>query len=323
MTWVFKQIKPQKARGKFVEALWQDPAWSAETKFDGDRRIAQFCPSGLVRFTGCRESVDGTGFVEKSAQVPHLSCIGHLLAMTQRVKAMAGTVLDGEMVAPLGKEIKGGRSKYVTSIMGSSPWEAVRKQREGGFLCYVAFDCLWYKGEDLRSAPLVHRRHFLFEAVKQWSNDYVHQAHAYTKESEKRRAWESADEGLVFKYQDHEYGQERWWVKLKKEATADVVAIGFKKGKGKYAGMVGAIEFGQWRTGSMGTQKVLKSFGTARGFTDQAMKDMGRHPSHYLGKVFRIKHNGREPTGAFRHPRFDVWRPDKGPRDCVYDPEET
>jgi hypothetical protein len=42
-----------------------------------------------------------------------------------------------------------------------------------------------------------------------------------------------------------------------------------------------------------------------------------------VGKVFRIKHNGREPTGAFRHPRFDCWRLDKDPHDCIWYPEES
>jgi ATP-dependent DNA ligase len=44
--------------------------------------------------------------------------------------------------------------------------------------------------------------------------------------------WESAREGLVFKHEDHTYGDEKLWVKLKKEATADVVVMGFEPGKG-------------------------------------------------------------------------------------------
>jgi ATP-dependent DNA ligase len=140
----FMQIKPQKARGKFLESFWTDPAWSAENKEDGDRRISQFCSAGLwgVRFTGTRESVDGTGYVEKSVNLPHLC--------KMKFDNLTGTVLDGEIVAPWAENLPGGSSKHVTAIMGSSPERAVALQRERGWLEYRVFDCLWFKGEDLR-----------------------------------------------------------------------------------------------------------------------------------------------------------------------------
>lgn len=312
MTWKFKQIKPQKARGKFTEALWADPTYSAENKYDGDRRIAQFC-GGRPRFTGTRQSVDGTGFVEKTANLPHLTKLP--------VLGLDGTVLDGEIVVPHGKKVLGGASKYVTAIMGSSPEEAVRKQREGGFLCYVVFDCLWYKGADVRGAYLHERRECVHDALQLWASSYVSQVRVHERESERRRAWMAAPEGLVFKHEDHTYGDEKLWIKLKKEATADVVVMGYKKGRGQFAGMVGSIIFGQRWPKRYG--RDLAEMGAARGFDFAVMQALTNNPKHYLGKVFRIIHNGREPTGRFRHPRFDGWRDDKDPTDCIWNPEET
>lgn len=322
MTWKFKQIKPQKARGKFLESMWTDPAWSAENKYDGDRRIAQFC-GVLVRLTGTRESVDGTGFVEKSHNLPHLQIWEGVL------NRLDGTALDGEIVAPFAKDLPGGESKYVTAIMGSLPERAIALQKQHGWLEYRVFDCLWYKGMSLLDEPLAARRDSAFQAVEAWGNKYVKLVPSYIKETEKRAAWEQAKEGLVFKHEDHLYGNERLWVKLKKEATADVVVIGFELGKGKYRGQVGAIIFGQYAKSKKGrTWKSKMDFGLVRlgtcsGFDDAMRLKMGMKPHYFKGRVFRIRHNGCEPTGAFRHPRFDSWRDDKSAKNCVYDPEET
>lgn len=312
----FMQIKPQKCRGKFTESMWLDPAWSAEVKYDGDRRITQFC-RGIVRFTGTRQSVGGGLFVEKSENLPHLN--------KDPPCGLEGTVLDGEIVAPWAEKLPGGSSKHVTAIMGSSPERAVALQRERGWLEYRVFDCLWYKGEDKRGCSLPVRRGFAQAAVREWHSAYVRRVDFSQAEANKREMWEHAREGIVFKHQDHTYGDERLWVKLKKEATADVVVMGFKPGKGQHAGKVGAIKFGQWRSYRMGegVAEELTEYGTVRGFDSQTMEALTRHGKKYMYKVFRIKHNGREPTGAFRHPRFDSWRDNKDSLDCVYDPDES
>lgn len=328
MSWKFKQIKPQKARGKFLESMWTDPAWSAENKYDGDRRIAQFCGTGAtaqVRFTGTRESVSGGGFVEKTINLPHLYDMPDL----DRIQKLDGTVLDGEIVAPFAKDLPGGESKYVTAIMGSLPERAIELQKKHGWLEYMVFDCLWFRGADLRGHNLAWRRESAHKAVALWGNKYAKIVSSFST-STKRRMWEQAKEGLVFKHEDHLYGNEKLWAKLKKEATADVVVTGFEPGKGKYKGQVGAIVFGQYvRTHQSKPSGVVESYldllkvGTCSGFDDALRLQMGMKPHCYKGRVLRIRHNGREPTGAFRHPRFDSWRDDKSAKDCVYDPEET
>src|SRR4051812_31709140 len=189
MTWKFKQIKPQKARGKFLEFMWTDPAWSAENKYDGDRRIAQFCGGslGVVRFTGTRESVGGTGFVEKTENLPHL--FGTNLTPYARIRELDGTVLDGEIVAPFAKDLPGGESKYVTAIMGSLPARAIELQEKHGFLEYMVFDCLWWRGQDMRGHTLYSRKRDVVEAVKIWDNRFVRLVPEHSREAEKRRMW--------------------------------------------------------------------------------------------------------------------------------------
>lgn len=347
--WKFQQIEPQPARGTLHEGLWDDPDWIAEEKYDGDRRIAQFCGK-IVRFTGRRKSVKDGLFVEKTENVPHLSnrWTGRLtatecgLAPTPgHLAALEGTVLDGEMVCPpdpVAGCYGGGLSKYVTSIMGSLPEEAVRKQIERGWLRYVVFDILFLKGKDLRGAPLRVRQHHLSDVVSAWGNPFVSQAERSTtaKRAMYDRIVKAGGEGVILKALDHKYGDKALWVKVKKIATYDVVIIGFKPAKEtsrkvngtvsrtKYAGKVGSVEIGQqkeWVDGN-GRGYDLISMGYARGFSDRLMDEFTRHPNKYLGKVITVEANDREPTGKFRHPRVtdpeNPFRTDKAAKDCVY-----
>jgi ATP-dependent DNA ligase len=45
---------------------------------------------------------------------------------------------------------------------------------------------------------------------------------------------------------------------------------------------------------------------------------MTAHPEKYLGRVLEITCQLREPSGAFRHPRFSRWRDDKDAAQCVW-----
>lgn len=321
------QLKPQKAHGILHEEIWDSPDWIAEEKYDGDRRLSHFFPD-VIRFTGTRTSVRDGLFVEKTANVPQLSAKrwkpGGGPARGQHWHpSLAGTVLDGEVMPPPGKEIKGGRSKYVTSIMGSAPAVALEKQREGGFLCYAVFDCLFFKGRDIRGLPLRERYNYRDQALALWQNDYVMRA-AWAAGSGKRRFYErivsGGGEGIVLKHYADLYDSDSHWVKVKKWSTADVVVMGYTDAEpGKYGGLIGAIKFGQYN----GKAGALLEVGQCSGITDDLRKLLTRQGKSYKGRVFKLKHWGREPTGAFRHPQFLEWRDDKDPKDCVFDLNES
>lgn len=86
----------------------------------------------------------------------------------------------------------------------------------------------------------------------------------------------------------------------------------------KYAklGVIGAIRCGQY--GLPGAEPVLSEVATVSGMDDDLRGQMTKLPRIYQGKVIEIAHNGREPTGRFRHPRFKRFRDDKRPQDCIY-----
>jgi ATP-dependent DNA ligase len=363
----FQQIEPQPARGTLREEMWDSPEWIAEEKYDGDRRIAQFC-GRLVRFTGRRKSVKDGLFVEKTENVPHLSAKGPLqtgCAGTTRGKhihddrcarvppELEGTVLDGEMISHLDPALGtgnaksfGGLSKYVTSIMGSLPEEAVHKQIERGWLRYVVFDCLFYKGKDVRHLSLYDRKIRAREALGHWKNPFavLAQDTGITGPTANKRIFYEGivargGEGVILKRKDHAYGDKTGWVKVKKQATADVVIMGFvpakemsvKKGADKAtitkyakAGLIGAIQCGQYDSGG-GLKVWLREVATVSGMTDDLRERLSdtETQSKWIGKVIEIEHNGREPTGRFRHPRFNRFRDDKAAKDCVYREDES
>jgi ATP-dependent DNA ligase len=347
------QIEPQPARGTLREEMWDDPNWIAEEKYDGDRRIAQFC-GRVVRFTGRRKSVDGSGFVEKTENVPHLSgstschILGHK-HLSDPPPALDGTVLDGEMIATQnGKtlgQLLGGMSKYVTSIMGSLPEEAVRKQIERGWLRYVVFDCLFWKGEDIRDLPLDQRQKYAACAVRTWDNEFARAPLPANGDKREylRQVLARGGEGIILKHVDHRYGDKQGWVKVKAEWKADVVIMGYvpakemskkvngEKSMTKYAkaGLIGAIRCGQlhpqlYNCEGVGADRrpgVLKDLvevATVSGMDDGLRERLSKHGLTAIGKVIEIAHNGREPTGRFRHPRFKRFRDDKQAKDCTY-----
>lgn len=322
------QIEPAVARGKETPDIWTDRFWVAEEKYDGDRRIAQFV-KGVVRFTGRRISVKDGQYVEKTDNVPHLSKAGY-------PSHLEGTVLDGEMIFT-GETDGGGKSKYVTSIMGSLPIVAVEKQQKQGWLRYVVFDCLFYQGKDIQAEPLEVRQECADKAIRAWNNEHVEAAE---QRRTKLRAFceevmARGGEGVILKHRLAPYGDKKAWVKVKGVWTADAVITGYKdakeisrksdgtKSETKYAksGLIGAVEVSQYHPKT----KQLVVVATISGMTDEERAEFTRHGDKYLGTVIRLEHNGREPTMRFRHPRFEspiVFRNDKSPRSCVIDKEE-
>lgn len=357
--WRFKQIKPQKARGKFpaakqppdvqlacIRERFNGPEWVAEEKYDGDRRVGQFCGS-VVRITGCREGVKG-GFVEKTGNVPHLSnlwpkldprtagrvALQKLEEMKRRTDVLDGTVLDFECVVPRGFVCgAGGRSKHVTSIMGSAADVAIEKQRERGWLRAAVFDCLWFRGEDVRHLTYEQRRSYVVRALDLWRNPHAFIVPSVRGEKSGflEAIWSAGGEGIVLKHVDHTYGDQTRWIKVKIEINVDVVIMGYKDATAistkvngevsptKYAerGLIGALVFGQY----VGSRLV--PMGTTSGMDDDTREYITKNQKKLLGTVFEVKANGREPTGAFRHPQFKRFRPDKSPKDCIYRPDET
>lgn len=312
-----QQIAPQVARGKFDESLWKNPNYVAQEKLDGERFKMHIFGDGN-RFDSRSISKKTDKFTEKTGNVPHLAKWG--------VPTLEGTVLDGE--------IKFGDDSMSTStIMGCLPEEAVSRQKEAGkWVSYYVFDVIFYKGQDVRSYSFLAR----MELLKKIFNEYlVGNKHfilpAYTFQNKKAfcdEIWARGGEGVILKDVTAPYTDKKAWVKVKAQATYDVVVIGYeepeaesiKKGDDKATitrlaanGWIGTVVFGQYKDGK------IQCFGKCSGMNDADREKFSKNREAMLGTVIRVEAQSRiAKTGYFRHPRYLGIREDKNADQCIF-----
>lgn len=107
-------------------------------------------------------------------------------------------------------------------------------------------------------------------------------------------------EGLVFRKSSDPVAAVVY--RCKKIVTADLQALNFYEGQGKFKGTLGGIN---GRTEG----DVLVDVGG--GFSDDERNSIWEDPGKYLNKWFEIEARAQFTSGSFRHPNFIRWREDK------------
>lgn len=225
----------------------------------------------------------------------------------------AGTVLDGEAVAlaiqPDGTVINewGTAQSVITTLGGEAASDKIT---------FMVFDLLAHGELDARPLALADRRVLLerifdgrdFECIA--LSDIVEATDAGYK-----ALVEAGMEGAVVKRLDAPYRSGKregaGWKKMKATFRCEGVVMGFKDGKNGFAGMVGALIFGQYDPAT-GT---LVERGSCSGFDGKTRADITANPDKWLGRVIEFAHNGvdigKSQTGRFRHPQFKRVRDDR------------
>ena len=90
--------------------------------------------------------------------------------------------------------------------------------------------------------------------------------------------------------------------RCKMMVTAELQALSFYEGQGKFAGTLGGINA---RT----EEDVLVDVGG--GFSDDERDQIWKDQERYLNKWFEIEARAKFESGSFRHPNFIRWREDK------------
>ena len=299
------QIKPAVARGRMREELWDDPNWVAEEKLDGVRYLWHI-HEGHSHFTSRRISNKTGRYVQKDEHFPHLQEWGKLLP--------PGTILDGEVMPPLGM---GGKAYNVISITGSSPQLALHKQESEGWLRFVGFDCLFYGGVDLQHRPLNERQLRMYHTLEPLRN---HPSVSTPTSSHPRKreffnsVWEGGGEGVILKHLDAPYGDPLAWVKVKISETYDVVITGYKPATEvslKVNGELSQTKFAE--RGWIGA--IMFDLGGVTGFCsgmdEETRQYISEHQKECIGRVVEVRAQERLPSGALRHPRFVRFKDDK------------
>lgn len=269
------------------------------------------------KLDGFRLQIVIAGFKVKTYTRTFHSATGKLpaveTAMRELVAGLDGTVLDGEAVYIDGH----GKAdfNFTARVMGSHLGPAVSKQREHGYLSFMAFDILMVKGTDVRHLPFQDRRRLLEQTLRLFESDYIALTpQAPCSDAQHRFYTEMYGEGSVVKDLRAPYkaGRSKAMLKWKKVQDEDVVIMGYVPGKGKFANQVGAVVYGQIKDGQ------LKRRGQCSGMTDATRKALSENFSSYVNKVLVITHNGVLAGEGFRHPQWSHIRHDKLKEECEW-----
>lgn len=245
----------------------------------------------------------------------HSHKFDHIIAALKDIPgdfALDGEVVDiKDVVSIAGKDVPVSRWAGVQSVLSSNG--------KKNALSFVVFDCLMTDGKDIRTLPDVIRRKKAAEVVKASKGKSVlltARWDAYDADIYQQMI-DAGVEGAILKNQFAPYRSGRrpvqTWVKLKPFSTADVVIMGYKPGEGSFKGLVGAVEFGQYKKGKL----VARSRCSGMDFAFR--KELTDNGQKYLGRVMEIRYMGLTDDGNFRHPVFSRLRDDKTSEMCEWD----
>jgi len=286
-----------------------DPNYIGECKFDGSRYVLQIDKDNKVYLTSRRESVDGSGMVDKTKNVPHI------IKDIQKLKGIYSIILDGEI------DIAGDKRnfKYVQGIMGSLCDRAIQLQTDNEWLIYKCFDILEYNREDLRCKPLKLRRKILEQILDTTELRYIKVVEQFP---DKRKLLEEeikkGNEGIMLKNLDSIYVEgkkpSQTWYKVKRKATFDGIVKGYKLGTPgtKYEKMLGTLTIYQYLNGQLIETSEIG------GLTEEERIEFKKRLDK--GETFIVEFEAQEAYGnnRYRHPHFLRLREDKNPSECIY-----
>lgn len=292
-------IRPQLAS----RGTWEDKTgnkdWVAEEKFDGGRYLAAFTRTG-IRIVSRRG-------IDKTDRLPKL--VAELESWWTRDKdgITTGTILDGEVVAGTFSE-----TISLVNSLGSRGMDTATSYH------YMVFDILrhgrrWITDTEFRSRRLLLTR--LFGGVSGNIALLTPQFSSAKLEQWLQKIWSQGGEGLILKHRGGVYQQgkrSRSWIKIKAVETADGVILGFTEGEGKYSDTIGAIVIGQYKNGKLVPVTKIS------GMTDELRYRLGSQRQTYHGLVVEFAYQNQTDE-SYRHPRFKRFRPDKHPKDCIWE----
>ena len=108
--------------------------------------------------------------------------------------------------------------------------------------------------------------------------------------------------------------QYKGWYKVKEVQTVDCVITDWIPGKGKFKGLIGALEVSLYKSGK------LIPIAHAAGMNDKLRKTLTKmaEDTSLIGLVVEVKYQQIGSKGGLRHPRFLRLRPDKPKKECVW-----
>ncbi|EOR94061.1 ATP-dependent DNA ligase LigC [Arcticibacter svalbardensis MN12-7] len=296
-------------------ALGNPEAWQAEWKWDGIRAQAIYRDKEIFIWSRGEDLV--------TDKFPEL----HRFMMD----LPDGTVLDGEAICFSGEcplpfnvlQTRIGRKNLTKKILTESP------------MAFIAYDCLEYQGDDIRSMPLKYRRSILEKLHAESPHQDIFRLSAIVGFSNwkdlyalRLQSRENVAEGFMLKRIESVYqtGRKRgdWWKWKVDPLSVDAVMIYAQKGHGRRADLYSDYTFAVWDG-----DKLVPFAKAYSGLTDKEMSQVDQYVKRNTlekfgpvrtvkpGLVFEIGFEGinqssRHKSGvSLRFPRILRWRHDK------------
>jgi len=301
-----------------IKGKWDN--YIAEPKHDGTRCLAIRGDKGVHLYTRTGHSY--------TDHVPHI-----VEALNEWMPKHS--VIDGEL-AIIDSHFDVGRKRVpVTNfnstmrIMGSGAERGRELQdTEFGLITFIIYDAPRWDGHDLSGEHLSDRRRglklsFPFGSEHLFLNPIFGDPERFGELFD--TLVDNGVEGIIIKNTTSLYvfdaRPNATWYKVKAAITIDMVVTGYTEGTGKYAGLVGAVEFGRWvgnGEGDNGGDTVHVS--RCSGMTDALRREISANRDAYLGRVIEVKSNelvGSKEYRTPRHPQFVAFRTDKLPEQCL------
>jgi DNA ligase D-like protein (predicted ligase)/DNA ligase D-like protein (predicted polymerase)/DNA ligase D-like protein (predicted 3'-phosphoesterase) len=218
-----------------------------------------------------------------------------LLAGEKAFRATNG-LFDAEIVC-LDETGKPVFKKVINRLMSTGEANIQKLSRTNGVFCYI-FDCLYLDGRALINEPLMKRKEWLKDAVRP---DTPYRVSEFVEDGDSlfEAAREHNLEGIMAKQRESKYfpgKRSDCWYKIKVRQSAEVVVIGYTKGKGDRGQTFGALQIAE----RIGDELHYRGkVGT--GFDDATIKEIVKT----LKKVEEVKKT--TAVGTFVDPKITTW----------------
>lgn len=226
-----------KGKEHLLQEKCESGEYFAQIKKDGF--FYQFVKGETTSYLFSRNTSVSNGLLtEKIDNVPHIKKALDILPKD--------SILIGEIY------VEGGTSKDTTRIMGCLADEAIKRQKEEGYVKFYIHDVVAFNEVSLMDIGAEKRYDILktiFDKYELHQYDCLELAEKYDDNifEEIGMALDRGEEGMVLKKKDYPYvpGKKPAWsmIKCKKVDFADVVCIGFENATKEYTG----IELDTWQ----------------------------------------------------------------------------
>lgn len=151
------QMGAIKPRPDELKAAIEDENYVAEVKYDGYRMLS-WQGYNSSRFTTRSIAIE-TIRAGNPMPTERTDCIPHLINLKNG--NLNGTILDGEIWKP------NCRSHDITSMVGGLPETSLENQTRDGFVIYMMYDILQYRGNLVTDLPYFERRKLLINVYQE------------------------------------------------------------------------------------------------------------------------------------------------------------